>query len=308
VHVASGPLRSRTVSQRVRHSDVFRAGDAIGDAWSWLVLREAIAHEVVRFGDFQERLGLPRQTLTARLRHLLAQGLFVTSGPSYELTAAGRAFLPCIVSADAWGRRWAPARPGWPATVHRSCGETFTPIWICAQCKAPAHPWEVQARLQPDELSVEHDGPVARRRTPRLDLLGRVADSPTTVALQVLGDRWSAMVIEEAFLGTRRFDQFATNLGIATNILTQRLGRLVDLGILSRKPYGPSSTRHEYRLTAKGLDVYPIPLSVMQWGHHWLPPRADELVLTHLPCGASLTAVMTCQACGQYVDDDIAFA
>src|SRR5919112_1114607 len=85
-------------------------------------------------------------------------------------------------------------------------------------------------------------------------------------ALEVLGDRWTLLVIRDAFLGLRRFDDFQRDLGIARNVLADRLGRLVDEGILERHAYQERPERFEYRLTEKGADLWPVLISLMKWG------------------------------------------
>lgn len=93
-------------------------------------------------------------------------------------------------------------------------------------------------------------------------------------ALEVLGERWSLLVIREAFLGSRRFDQFQANLGIARNVLTARLRTLVDQGIFEPHRYQERPERFEYRLSEKGRALYPIIVALMQWGDRWASPRA----------------------------------
>src|SRR5688500_9730788 len=82
-------------------------------------------------------------------------------------------------------------------------------------------------------------------------------------ALEVLGDRWTLLVVRDAFLGVRRFDDFQRSLGIARNVLADRLGRLVDEGVLERRRYQERPERFEYRLTPKGLDLLPVTMSLM---------------------------------------------
>src|SRR5947209_12110312 len=86
--------------------------------------------------------------------------------------------------------------------------------------------------------------------------------------LDTLGERWTLLVLREAFYGVRRFDDFQHNVGCARNVLSSRLARLVDRGILRREPYREpkSRPRFEYRLTEKGRDLYPILIALMQWG------------------------------------------
>jgi DNA-binding HxlR family transcriptional regulator len=98
-------------------------------------------------------------------------------------------------------------------------------------------------------------------------------------ALEVMGERWSFLVIREAFLGSRRFDQFQANLGIARNILTARLRTLVAQGILQPRRYQEHPERFDYVLTEKGRSLYPIILALMAWGDRWASPRAGPPAL-----------------------------
>jgi DNA-binding HxlR family transcriptional regulator len=117
--------------------------------------------------------------------------------------------------------------------------------------------------------------------------------------LEVIGDRWTMLVLREAFLRTRRFDDFQRRLGIARNVLTDRLGRLVDDGVLERHAYQDHPPRHEYRLTDKGLDLWPILMTLMRWGdHHSDWPEGPPMLIRHRGCGGGLTAHLTCDKCG----------
>lgn len=89
-------------------------------------------------------------------------------------------------------------------------------------------------------------------------------------SLGIIGERWSLLIIRDAFRGLRRFSQFQKSLGIARNILTTRLNRLVEEGILEKKPMGDGS-QHEYVLTQSGLDLYPVLLAIIQWGDKYKP-------------------------------------
>ena len=95
-------------------------------------------------------------------------------------------------------------------------------------------------------------------------------------ALEVVGERWTLLIIRDAFLGLRRFDEFQESLGIARNVLTDRLVRLVEEGILDRVRYSERPERYEYRLTAKGRDLGIALAGLRQWGDKYLseqPPR-----------------------------------
>jgi DNA-binding HxlR family transcriptional regulator len=128
---------------------------------------------------------------------------------------------------------------------------------------------------------------------------------PCTIArsADVLGDGWNLLIIRQACLGTRRFDDFQRALGIGRNILTTRLNGLVDDGLLTRVEYQQRPIRHEYRLTPKGRDVYPILAAMAAWGDRWLTgPEGTPLVLHHTACGHDAHAVVVCSECAAPID------
>ncbi|MDX2011000.1 MAG: helix-turn-helix domain-containing protein [Myxococcaceae bacterium] len=100
----------------------------------------------------------------------------------------------------------------------------------------------------------------------------RFQDWPCSVArtVDLLGDWWTPLVLREAFYGVRRFDDFQQGLGVARNILTERLTRLCDEGLLRKEPYSDAPLRHEYRLTDKGRAFFDVILVMMRWGDDWL--------------------------------------
>ncbi len=91
--------------------------------------------------------------------------------------------------------------------------------------------------------------------------------------LAVIGDRWTLMVLRDAFLRIRRFEDFQSSLGIARRVLTERLTKLVDAGILEKRPYQARRARYEYRLTQKGLDLYPAILALVHWATDAAPAQ-----------------------------------
>jgi DNA-binding HxlR family transcriptional regulator len=128
---------------------------------------------------------------------------------------------------------------------------------------------------------------------------------PCTIArsADVLGDHWNLLLIRQACLGTRRFDDFQTALGIGRNILAQRLARLVDEGIFAKMEYQHAPPRYEYRLTDKGRDVYPILAAMAAWGDRWLSgPEGTPLVLHHNACDHDMHAVVVCSECDEPID------
>jgi DNA-binding HxlR family transcriptional regulator len=286
---------------------VFGAVETIGDAWSWMVLSEAIVDGISRFDGFQRRLGIARSTLSARLSGLCASGIMERHGQEYRLTAMGDDFVGCIMTAMAWGERWCDAGTEAPVrAAHRGCADRIQGELRCAECHEPVQAREVSFDRRPRPMA---ELPLRRQRAPDLALLQRLRPSSVAATLQVTGDRWSSLLIRESFYGSTRFDEFQQRLSIATNILTQRLRRLVDLGILARTAYQDRPARHEYRLTEQGLDLYPVPLSMLAWGDRWVFGGRPPVRLTHQTCGRPLTPVLTCSACTKPISrSDIAFS
>ena len=120
--------------------------------------------------------------------------------------------------------------------------------------------------------------------------------------LSVIGDRWTMLVLREAFLRTRRFEDFQSRLGATRHVLADRLQKLVDHGILARVQYQDRPLRFEYKLTEKGRDLYPVIVALLGWGDRWM---ADEhgppIELVHRNCGHRMVPVPTCPHCGERV-------
>jgi DNA-binding HxlR family transcriptional regulator len=118
--------------------------------------------------------------------------------------------------------------------------------------------------------------------------------------LELVGERWTILVLRDVFLGRRRFDQIQQSLGVARNVLAARLDRLVGEGILEKVPYQERPVRHEYRLTAKGVDLWPVTVELLRWGDRYTAPDAGPpIVLRHKGCGGELGERRVCMRCGE---------
>jgi DNA-binding HxlR family transcriptional regulator len=121
--------------------------------------------------------------------------------------------------------------------------------------------------------------------------------------LETIGDRWTMLIIRDALLGVRRFEVFQRDLGVARNVLSDRLARLVDDGILERRLYHERPERFEYRLTVKGVDRWPVLVSLMKWGDRHAPEQAGPPTLVlHRGCGGEVEARFVCSDCGEPVE------
>lgn len=118
--------------------------------------------------------------------------------------------------------------------------------------------------------------------------------------LQVIGDRWTMLILRDVFRGVRRFGRLQSDLGIAKNILSDRLQRLVDHGVLEQVPYQQRPLRHEYRLTQKGADLSPALVAIMHWGDRWYAEQPPT-VLVHADCGTPLENVTRCPRCSEEI-------
>ncbi|MFN6121211.1 MAG: winged helix-turn-helix transcriptional regulator [Actinomycetes bacterium] len=116
-------------------------------------------------------------------------------------------------------------------------------------------------------------------------------------ALEVVGEWWTLLVVRNLMFGQRRFEAIQGDLGIARNILSDRLGTLVEHGIVDRVKYQDHPERYEYRLTDKGRDLFPVIAALMAWGDKWAAPTGKPLELVHV-CGKVATATVVCDQCG----------
>jgi DNA-binding HxlR family transcriptional regulator len=119
--------------------------------------------------------------------------------------------------------------------------------------------------------------------------------------LEVVGEWWSLLIVRDAFLGVKRFDEFQQRLGISRNVLNQRLARLVEAGVLVKVPYSEHPPRFEYRLTDKGRDLWPIITTMRQWGDKYAAADGPPLQVIHEHCGHTTQAKLICSTCGAQI-------
>ena len=136
----------------------------------------------------------------------------------------------------------------------------------------------------------------------RWDGLSREACSVART-VSVIGDRWTLLILRDCFMRVRRFEDFQARLGVTRPILASRLAKLVEEGVLARVAYQERPPRHEYRLTPKGIDLYPVVMAIVHWGDvHMAGRRGRPVLHRHLDCGRDFDPVMTCSSCGEPVD------
>ncbi len=286
------------------NNSVARALVVIGDRWTQLILREAFLG-ATRFEAYRERTGAARTTLTKRLRKLEENGLMeripYQAAPlryEYHLTAKGLALYPVVVMIWKWETRWGGKDAHLPrALVHRTCGHRAAPILSCGHCKKQIVLGDCRFA---DGPGAGYEAAPSRRLYRRANSHSRLAggDGELVEASDLLGDRWSGLVLASQFFGVHRFDEIQRFLGIASNILTDRLRTLVANDILERAIYRERPPRHDYRLTEKGNETYPFTLALMLWGDQWLAgEQGPPVYVYHQSCQKRLGAVVTCGKC-----------
>ncbi len=122
-------------------------------------------------------------------------------------------------------------------------------------------------------------------------------DCSIAATLSIVGDRWTVLVLRDVFRGVHRFSEIQADLGIAKNLLADRLGKLVDHGVLEKVEYQSRPVRHEYRLTAKGADLSASLIALMGWGDRWYADGSPPTVLVHEPCATPLVQRVECPTC-----------
>lgn len=124
---------------------------------------------------------------------------------------------------------------------------------------------------------------------------------PVARAQDIVGDRWSVLILRELFLGSRRFEEIQAHSQATPQMLTTRLRKLEADGMIGRRPYSERPLRHEYYLTDMGIAFHPVLLALRAWGETWCKTEDEEVAIqyTHVPCGGDPGLGPTCQVCGE---------
>jgi DNA-binding HxlR family transcriptional regulator len=286
-----------------RNCSVARTLDIVSDAWAFLIIREAF-FGTRTFEAFRSALGIPRATLTDRLRKLTRLAIFrqaaipASQRREYRLTKMGFDLYPSFMALMQFGDRWLSGKKPPPLIlVHMLCGCESRPVVACSQCAAELDVKKVEYRDGPGAgRTPSKTGRNTRRASDESRfLLGRPSSVSRT--LQIIGDKWSFMVVREAFFANRRYDKIQSELGIAPNILTDRLSRLVAQGVFHRRLYQTAPERYEYLLTDMGRDLYGPFIAMLAWGDRWHSKGKPPLLLRHVKCGHDFHASVICDKC-----------
>ena len=131
-------------------------------------------------------------------------------------------------------------------------------------------------------------------------MLGRTYDTQACSlarSLEVVGERWTLLILRDLVLGIHRYEELHRSLGIARNVLQARLERLTDEGVVEKRPY--QEGRFEYWLTPKGEELWPALMALLHWGDRHYAPHGPPRLARHTDCGGEVTESLTCAKCGE---------
>ena len=284
---------------------IWRAIDVVGDVPVLLIMERAFLG-THRFEDFVEQTGVIRSVVSNRLKSLSEIGFLekvATSHPNrfeYHLDAMGRGLFTTALMILRWQHRWEPgSRPYRVELFHAACNKSVEPRPCCARCGALIDARRVSWSAGPGGLRM---APTYSRR--RMQTSAGSANRQGAMLLdsviELFGDRWTTLIVRACFMGLHRFGDIQQDTFIATNILSNRIDRLLEQDILKARAYSDAPPRYEYHLTEKGRDLYPVILALLEWGDRWFADKnGPPLRLRHQDCGRALKLDVVCDKCGK---------
>lgn len=292
--------------KNIRSCSICRALDVIGDKPT-LLLTRSYWLGTRRFSAFQEQTGLLKSVLSDRLNRLVDAGCFekvlYSEHPKrfeYRGTRKLYDLYPVALTMLSWEQNWCLIDEKVRVDlVHKSCGHKTEPYAVCGRCRVEIDPRDVAWSEGPGVGTMQAMYRPRRR--------GRRSSYGTTTPLlgeiiDIIGDRWSALIIRSIFTNLNTYQDIFNDTGIATNILAERLLYLTKKDVILKQ----CTT---YKLTPKGRAIYPILLALMAWGDKWYAnEEGPPVYLTHKPCEKPLKIKMACSKCDEDITiEDIAF-
>jgi DNA-binding HxlR family transcriptional regulator len=274
----------------------------MGDRWSLLILRDILLG-ARRFEELRRLTGAARGTLISRLNTLVSLGILyrnpyqhASTRYEYRLTDKGLGLYPVAMMLWTWESKWGGQHNLPQQLIHEGCGRAMLPQLACAHCRETIVPQQVTFAPGPG-ISGKLIEPARYRRREGPSGSG---DASFAHAIDIVGDQWATFIIAAIFYRVRRYDEMQKALDVATNILADRLRRMVRSGVVQRVLYQQHPPRYEYQLTPKGLDLYGFTAALHNWAEKWVVgPSGPVLELHHKPCGHVLKTMLVCSECGQ---------
>ena len=292
------------VKQLPRFS-IVKAIQVVGDAWTIKILGGIFRGER-RFIDIQAALQISKSALATRLDQMVKNGLLLrvplpdSRRFEYRLDEAGLDLWEVLLAIRQWELTWYPdtlmARR---VMYHTECGEFVEPKLSCNICTAPLTPFNTTAKAGPGAGFDPRPAPIARRRGSAA-LRDSDGSGMNNSTMLIFGDRWTPAIIATLFRGLSRFNEIEAYLHIPPVILAGRLGDLVELGVLRKRLVNEGQTAEEFRLTRKGLDIFPYIAMLAKWGDQWMSDdHGLPLTFHHKDCGGQYIPVFRCSCCNR---------
>lgn len=296
------------VVHRIRTSVVHEVLPLVADAWNPHVLLMVWLGNN-RFEQLVEALGISRSALTPRLALLQEKACLLrdSSGGGhalYKLTPRGEALLPVILLNRQWNARWGISNRVQPdLELLHDCGATLALKAVCQHCGDDVDAGDVKILELPGAApDVDAPPPPPAYRRGR-----RTAGATNDAALQsedLAGDRWTSLILAVAYMGLRRNSEIEQAIGIAPNMLANRLTLLTSNDVFRRVQYQDSPPRFEYQLTPKGLDRYAVVAAMVDWGVRWVRTTRPDWSMLHMPCCEWLHVDIACACCANLATID----
>jgi len=266
----------------------------VGDRWTAEVILGAFIG-VRRFDDWQRLAGMPRPTLSARLKALVTMGVLRPQvyqerpvRQTYHLTPKGRALYGPVLMIWDWEQRWGDRRHILPQRLlHRPCGHRMRPTLVCAHCREPVGLRDLQLQLRPNPRLLNAGAtPV---RTPRIAYgIGH------GLQLGLRVDRWCLLIVTAVMLGCHYFDELSQALGIVPSVLSRRLSGMCEAGLLQVQADEQDARRRLYRLTDSSRDLFGYLTTLSTWASFEHLQEPSSIRPRHLACRHSFVPQVAC--------------
>lgn len=303
---------SELIGQYILKAPLARALSEIGDRWLLLILLSSLSG-VNNFESWRTLLGISPSVLSNRLETLVTAGFFRkrrvgNSEKRVEYTLQDKALglMSWAIAVLDWERNWVLAdRTRSIRMYHTHCGKEFRPQFLCLNCGFAVRYDDIDWRMVQGFMARPSAVPKSSRRPPNLAAaIEDKSDAFVAQTVDIIGDRWTYMILSVVVLGARRFDEFERCLGIAPNVLTDRLKRLMEHGMLAQNRYAPGKGRFEYIFTEKSRAFFAVLFSLTLWSEEYLysPAEPDTVIRDHKLGGHTLKPALCCDQCGTVIE------
>ncbi len=303
-----GPTKVNKAPDKVkliRTCSIWRSLEIVGDTPTLLIM-ESYWFGARRFDEFCRQTGLLKTVVSDRLKRLIRNDCLVKVAYSekprrfeYKGTEQFLDLFPMALAMLHWERKWSQKPNALEVKLtHTPCRAATEPLPVCKSCRAEISPRDVSWKVGPGVGQMEATYSRRRRQTAESGSNTKLLDE----VIRIVGDRWATLILRSLFSGINQFQEILEDTGMATNILSDRLSELCQERVLYTVDVPGDSRRIEYKLTEKGIGIYPILLTLLEWGDKWRPaPEGPPLLLTHNLCGKPLKIEMACSACNKEI-------